>query len=119
MATQEQVRVFLNEFFSKKKVYNIEFRNDRGKNVQALFDFELTPMQREGIVDSLKAEDYYRGPLADDLNKKENMWEFGKVWRGNEIYIKITMGAYSKPVVCISFHSPERKMILPYKKSKS
>jgi hypothetical protein len=117
MATPEQVQVFLKEFFAKKKVFDIEFRNDRGKNVQALFDLELTPMQREKILDALTFEDYYRGPSPDDLNKKEDMWEFGKVWRKKVIYIKITMGDNRKPVVCISFHPAEREMKLPFKKS--
>jgi hypothetical protein len=115
MATQEQVRVFLNAFFAKKKSHQILYL-DRNKNLQALLYLGMTRLQRDEIVDSLVPADYYKGPRPDAAFGGAEMWEFGKVWRNKEIYIKITMGVFGAPVLCISFHEPEREMKLPYKK---
>lgn len=36
MATRTEVEQFLNQFHEKLKIYDIIFRDDRGKNTQAL-----------------------------------------------------------------------------------
>mgnify|MGYP007008931212 CR=1 FL=1 len=40
MATREEVERFINNFQSKLKVFQIIFRDDRGKNTQALAELE-------------------------------------------------------------------------------
>lgn len=117
-STIEQVRIFLKEFHSKKKVYQVIFRDDRGKNVQSLLDLEMRPVDREKIIDSLKPEYYYEGPNKDTLHGGSDMWVFGVKHRKTTIYIKITMGRKDCPVICISFHKAEFEMKLPYKNEK-
>jgi hypothetical protein len=63
----------------------------------------------------LKVEDYYRGPIKD-ADCGPDLWEFGRGLNRKEIYIKITIGMNSKPVICISFHFAERAIIYPFKK---
>ena len=43
MVTKEEVEAFLKQFHQKLKVFNIIFRDDRGKNAQTLADLEITP----------------------------------------------------------------------------
>lgn len=118
MATKDDVSHFLQEFFSKYSVFGIIFR-DRPKNAQTLLDLEITPMQRNKIVESLRAVDYSEGPLDDQLYGLASMWVFGKTYRNNELYIKISMGASSNPVICISFHPAEHPIAYPFKKEKT
>ena len=118
MATKDDVSHFLQEFFSKYGVFGIIFR-DRPKNAQTLLDLEMTPMQRTKIVESLTAADYSEGPLDDRLYGFASMWVFGKKHKNNELYIKISMGTSSNPVICISFHLAEHPINYPFKKEKT
>lgn len=43
MATKEQVEMFLAQFREKVKIYDIIFRDDRGKNMKTLADLDITP----------------------------------------------------------------------------
>jgi len=43
------------------------------------------------------------------------MWVFGKMVRGTEVYIKITMGTFNNSVICISFHLAEHPLKYPLK----
>ncbi len=47
MATKEEVEAFLAEFHQKMKIWEIRIRDDRGKNTQALFDLELSPVSKD------------------------------------------------------------------------
>ena len=96
-------------------VWGILFRDERGKNAQALLDFEITRAKREEILIELEVENYSEGPLDEKLYQGANMWVFGKMVKGKEVYIKITMGFQGAQVLCISFHLAERKMSYPYK----
>ncbi len=108
--TKEDVEKFLTLFYQKVKIFGILFRNDRGKNQQALLELDITPKMRESIVMQVKAEDYVKGPLTDTLNHDTDLWVFGKDVKGKEVYIKITMGASGSSTICISFHVAERKL---------
>lgn len=108
MAPDERhIDTFLLEFRQKKKIFGILFRDDRGKNQQTLLDLEISPKEREKVLDNLSVKDYVRGPLEDMLNKGPEMWEFGKKVKGQDVYIKITMGFTNSRVICISFHIAE------------
>ena len=77
MITIEEVRAFLGQFNIKAQVYGIRFRDDRPKNRRALAELDITPLQREMIVKSIREQDYVEGPVIDVLNKEREMWVFG------------------------------------------
>lgn len=114
--TIEQVEQFLNQFHEKLKIFDIRFRDDRGKNQQTLFQLEISPTYRLEVIKNLQAQDYYRGPSDDTLNHLSDLWEFGKTIKGQEVYIKITMGKPNSHTICISFHIAEHKINYPFKK---
>lgn len=115
MITKEEVEAFLKQFHQKLKIFNIIFRDDRGKNAQTLAELEITPKYRETIIKEIKAEDYSQGPIVDTLNHMGDMWVFGKDIKGQEVYIKISLGIANSQTICISFHIAEYKMKYPFK----
>ena len=64
----------------------------------------------------LQLEDYSEGPLEEILHGGANMWVFGKIIKGQEVYIKISYGAPGTSVLCISFHVAEYEINFPFKK---
>jgi hypothetical protein len=115
MVTTEEVQRFLLNFKEKVKIYDVVFRDDRGKNLQTLADLDITPKYRKDIIMKLKVQDYSEGPIIDALNKFGEMWVFGKDVKGQDIYIKIMMGLPNSSTICISFHIAEHKMNYPFK----
>src|SRR5690554_7487068 len=103
MSTEAEVTSFLKDFKEKMKFWDILFRDDRGKNTQALVDLELRSVDRKTIIEALETKDYSEGPLEEKLYGGADMWVFGKTIKKKEVYIKITMGAMSSSVICISF----------------
>lgn len=114
MATKEEVQSFLNQMKEKIKVFGIIYRDDRGKNAQTLVDLEITPKYRDTVIINLEVQDYSEGPVIDTLNQCGEMWVFGKDVKGQEVYIKITLGKGSR-ALCISFHIAEHPMNYPFK----
>lgn len=115
MATRLEVQRFLRTFHAKLKVFDILFRDDRGKNQQALFDLDITPVFRVEIIRSLAVTDYSAGPIVSELGKNTEMWVFGKDVKQREVYIKISLGFPNQSVICISFHLAEHEMRYPLK----
>lgn len=115
MVTIEEVRAFLEQFNTKVQVFGILFRDDRPKNREALQILDITPLQREVIVKNLQAQDFVEGPVIDELNRKSEMWVFGKDVKGREVYIKITLGYQNGQTICISFHIADHPMKYPFK----
>ena len=115
MSTESEVAYFLEDFKEKMKFWDVLFRDERGKNAQALVDLELRPIERKAILEALKTKDYCEGPVAEKLYGGADMWVFGKTVKKNEVYIKITMGAMGSSVICISFHLAQHKMNYPLK----
>lgn len=97
------------------RIWDVAFRDERGKNMQALLDLELRPVDRKKILDALRPEDYCSGPDEEKLYGGTDMWVFGKDVKKKEVYIKISMGDQSSSVICISFHVAEHKMKYPLK----
>lgn len=116
MATSEDVQSFLHDFKAKLGIWGVIFRDDRGKNAQALLDLEVTPVFREKILKELQVTDYSEGPKTQNLYGGADMWVFGKNVKGQEVYIKITLGFAGAQVICISFHVAEHPMKYPLKK---
>ena len=115
MATKEQVEAFLKRLKEKIKVIDNIFRDDRGKNIQTLATLEINTIVRKQIIMNIEPEDYVEGPIVDTLNKVGEMWVFGKNVKGQEVYIKITLGLPNSSTICISFHIAEHKMNYPFK----
>ena len=115
MATKEQVENFLKRLREKIKVFDIIFRDDRGKNLQTLASLEITPTYRKQVVLSIEPEDYVEGPIVDTLNKMGEMWVFGKNVKKQEVYIKIMLGQPKSSTICISFHIAEHPLNYPFK----
>ena len=115
MVTVDEVKAFLDQFNVKAQIFGIRFRDDRGKNREALLQLDITPLQREVIVKNLLVHDYVEGPVIDELNKNGEMWVFGKDVKGREVYIKITLGYENGQTICISFHVAEHPLKYPFK----
>jgi len=115
MSTKRDVTVFLSAFKAKMKIWDVLFRDDRGKNTQALLDLEIRPVDRKKILEALELKDYCDGPVEEKLYGGADMWIFGKVVKNKEVYIKITMGAEGSSVICISFHEAEYETDYPLK----
>jgi len=113
--TVVEVGNFLENFKEKMKIWDVLFRDDRGKNTQTLVELELRPNERKTILESLETKDYSEGPIDDTLYGGSSMWVFGKIVKQKEVYIKITMGIYGSSVICISFHLAQHKMKYPLK----
>lgn len=113
-ATKEDVERFLSDFHTKMKVFDIIFRDDRGKNVETLALLEITPVYRVTVVGALEVKDYVDGPILDTLNENGDMWVFGKDVKDREVYIKISIGRTDRPTICISFHLAEHELNYPY-----
>ena len=115
MATRDDVEKFLNQFCEKLKVYDIIFRDDRGKNAKTLAELDITPNYRLEVIKSLTVEDYSEGPVIDTLNKFGDLWVFGKDVKGREVYIKIMLGRTNCQTICISFHISEKPLQYAFK----
>ncbi len=115
MSIEKSVTAFLKDFKQKMSFWNVVFRDDRGKNAQALLDLELRPIERKAILLALEVKDYSEGPLKEKLYGGADMWVFGKTIKKEEVYIKISMGVQGSSVICISFHVAEHKMKYPLK----
>jgi hypothetical protein len=65
---------FLKEFLIKMETFDVIFI-DRNKNVQALLDLEITPIQRKNYLKKLQAENYLSGPNLDIIEtKRQPYW---------------------------------------------
>ncbi len=115
MSKKREVASFLKDFKIKMNLWDVMFRDDRGKNAQTLAELEIRPIDRIDILSKLEAKDYSEGPLEEKLYGGADMWVFGKMVKNKEIYIKISMGATSCSVLCISFHLADHKMNYPLK----
>jgi hypothetical protein len=115
MRRELEVATFLNDFKEKMKFWDVLFRDDRGKNTQALVDLEIRPIERKAILNAIETSDYSEGPLEEKMYGGADMWVFGKTIKKKEVYIKITIGPMGSSVICISFHLAQHKMNYPLK----
>ncbi|WMW77307.1 hypothetical protein RF683_07365 [Flavobacterium sp. 20NA77.7] len=115
MSTEKEVTAFLKDFKTKMEIWDVLFRDDRGKNAQTLAALELRPRERKTILENLTTKDYSQGPLEEKLYGGSDMWVFGKTIKKQEVYIKITLGVMGASVICISFHLAAHKMHYPLK----
>ncbi len=115
MSTEDVVQAFLKDFKIKMNLWGILIRDDRSKNTQTLIDLEISRKDRDEILQALEVKNYCEGPLTETLYNGADMWVFGKMIKGKEVYIKITLGIPGSTVICISFHIAEHAMNYPLK----
>jgi len=118
MVCREEVERFLKDFTFKLDFWGLYIRTDRTnpKNENTLLALEFKHVHVRDILKKLEPEDYSKGPVADTLYKLSDMWIFGKMVKGKEVYIKIQLGPPASQTICISFHFSEHKMEYPLKK---
>lgn len=111
--TIDDVRLFLDEFKVKARVFGIIYRDDRDKNnLNTLIELGINNTIREEIIYSLEDVDYSEGPIMDRLNQGADMWVFGKDYNNVDLYIKISV---SDRALCISFHKAAYQLPFPFK----
>ncbi len=115
MTNNDEIAAFLQDFHVKMNIWGIVFRDDRGKNTQTLLNLEISKDYRNKVLKELQVTDYSEGPLPEKMYGGAAMWVFGKMVKGKEIYIKITMGMTGAQTICISFHIAEHPMNYPNK----
>lgn len=115
MLNKFEVQIFLDQFKDKTKVWDVLFREDRGKNSATLVELDINYSYCREVLKKLKVEDYSEGPLEDKLHQIADMWVFGKQVKDREIYIKISMGHSGSNTICISFHISEFPIQYPFK----
>lgn len=79
-----------------------------------MFILELSLQSIKEELRKITALDYSQGPLDDTIYGESSLWVFGRMIRGHEIYIKITLGKFNGDPLCISFHIAEHPMHFPY-----
>jgi hypothetical protein len=114
-AKKEAIRRFLREFkhiATNGRGIDIV---DRVKNMQALARLGLTKRNCREEILSLSVEDYCDGPKPDK-DRPGEVWEFGKLMGGKDIYIKLKISHVGrvKLAKCISFHEAERALCFPF-----
>lgn len=110
MNTEQEVASFLDGFKVKMKIWDVTFRDERGKNAQTLIDLEVTSNYRKQVLENLVNSDFCEGPLIENLYGGSEMWVFGKTIKQKEIYIKISLGFPGSSTLCISFHIAQHPM---------
>lgn len=113
MADKSTVKYFLQELKQSIKIWGIIFSNRPKNSIQNLADLSITAKMREEIILNLEVEDYSEGPLAESQQGGVEMWVFGKIIKGQQIYIKLTISKATGGAICISFHKAEFPMEFP------
>lgn len=118
MATKDEVECFLLQLKDKIRIFDVAFR-PRDKNIAALAEIDILPIERIEYLNKLTTNNYYTGPNQDTHDTyKPEYYEFGIEIKGLEVYIKISLGLTNKAVDCMSFHIAERPITYPFKKEK-
>lgn len=108
-----EVEAFLANFKVKLSIWDVVFSHNRQKNTQTLADLEIRFADLKNELSELSSTEYSEGPLPNQIPDASDLWVFGRVVKGQEIYIKITLGRPNNPVICISFHVAEYPMQYP------
>jgi hypothetical protein len=115
MPTAGEVESFIKGLIEKINVFDIAFR-PRNKNLDALAELDISPVERIEYLMNLRAEDYCSGPNKDTYDPANpDYYEFGVKVKGVEVYIKISQGLSNKRVDCMSFHPAEFTIKYPLK----
>jgi len=112
MESKIEVERFLQHLKTKIEFFQISYERTRDKFGETLKKLGYIESQCTDVIKNLTYKNYYKGPKKDTIHGGE-IWEFGIIVKDIEIYIKINIGLMNKPVICISFHESEYKIIYP------
>lgn len=113
-ATKEEVDAFLSEFKERTKHFRLVYVDDKPNNIDTLNILEITSKDRDKYVLSLTSENYCQGPDKNHYPGQNDIWVFGTIIKGKEVYIKIFINAkLNAPNVCISFHIADYPLSYP------
>lgn len=86
----------------------------RDKNIETLSELEYDIEDVKNSVLSLSSTDYSEGPTKDNAIKGD-LWVFGKIIKGREVYIKLKILGDNKykQVAVLSFHFSEKRLRYP------
>lgn len=115
MVDSKEIAHFLKEFKQKMKIWDVLFRDERGKNTQSLAEFEIKPSDRKKVLEELNVEDYCQESHEETQHKGIDIWVFGKVIKRKLVCIKISMGFKDASVLCTSFRLAEHELYFPLK----
>lgn len=115
MTDKLTIKSFLQELKAIINSLGIVFSNRPKNSIQNLADLSITAKMREEIILNLEVFDYSEGPLKETQQGGTEMWVFGKVIKGQQVYIKLTISKMTGGAVCISFHKAEYPMKFPLK----
>jgi hypothetical protein len=117
MASENDVQHFLNTLAAKMSIGEppIQFLNGRENNTQTLAYLEISVQNQLDAVKALTIADYSSGPLDDNRGGSLKWWVFGKMIKGKEIYIKISLNELNETPICMSFHTSKNKLTYPLK----
>ncbi len=113
LTTEDQVRGFPLSF--KKAVADEKWLLEpRDKNMACLNALDLAVGDVPRIIQTLTISDYSSGPLPDDKGRPDVWWEFGPVYLGRTLYVKIAVSkGYAR--IC-SLHSAQWPMDYPLRR---
>lgn len=111
---KEVVRRFLRDFKQIATAGRGVDIVDRRKNMQSLAQLGLTKGNCIAMILGLSVEDYCDGPKPDKERPGE-IWEFGQVIEGKEVYIKLKIAQVGEVRLakCLSFHIAEHPLCFP------
>ena len=113
-AKREAIRRFLREFKQISTAGRGIDIVDRKKNLQSLAKLGLTKKNCREVILNLSVDDYCDGPKPDK-DRPGEIWEFGQLIEGNEVYIKLKIAQVGKVKLakCLSFHVAEHPLCFP------
>jgi len=117
MSDKLSVKSYLQELKQVIGIWGLIFTSRPKNSIQHLADLSITANMRKEIILNLEVNDYSEGPLQETQQGGTEMWVFGKIIKGREIYIKVTISKITGVPVCISFHKAETPMNFPFKNS--
>jgi hypothetical protein len=114
--TKAEVTEFLKEFKFKLDFWGLIIEEDRKKNYETRNFLEISKEQIKQELRTLQETDFSEAKVEEFGVYGTEMWIFGKIVKGQEIYIKITLGYPNSQTFCISFHiSDKSPMKYPFK----
>ena len=108
-----QVKEAITNPVGKWRTWDIVLRQE---NIEGMAELGFTQEDvRDEILD-LDVFDYSQGPVPD-RDIKGDLWIFGRIIQGKEIYIKLKLAQLQslKLVKIISFHQANRPLNYPFK----
>ena len=117
MIARHQVALFLHLMKTTAQSRFVFVR--RKETLDALAQLGITSKHAKSLVLALTPDDYVSGPEPDHNYPGLEVWVFGLVVSGQEVYVKLQV-IVDPPErsVCISFHLPQHPMHYPLRQNR-